>query len=72
LINIFKLVKDKAMALLGYIFCALSFRWFDAVELPYGDEWSWRHRASYFIGEQLYSVGRFFYDLDTRREKIEW
>jgi hypothetical protein len=58
-------MKNKIAGLLGYIFCELSFRWFNVFDVPYQDEgWKWYHRVSYFLGEKSYSVGCYFYNIE--------
>tara|TARA_Y100000034_G_C6632349_1_gene276104 strand:+ start:364 stop:555 length:192 start_codon:yes stop_codon:yes gene_type:complete len=61
------MLKSKVTIVLGYVFCEFSFRWFNMFDVPYLDEeWRWYHRAAYFIGGQLYSIGCFFYNLGDK------
>tara|TARA_Y100000310_G_scaffold330521_1_gene402338 strand:- start:29 stop:229 length:201 start_codon:yes stop_codon:yes gene_type:complete len=58
-----KSTKKKVAEWLGYVFCEISFLWFEKFDVPYrGKDWRWYHRIVYFIGGKFYSIGCYFYD----------
>lgn len=61
-------LKNKVAGWLGYVFCELSFRWINKVEIPYFEDWKWYHRLSYYVGEKLYSAGCYFYEIEMNNE----
>jgi len=66
-----KRVKINLYEKLGWLFCEISFRWwdmFDGEEAWDQENWSWFHQTHFRIGEIFYQTGIYFYNYGVKNE----